>query len=60
VVSVDAVTEELVASVETVRLLALSVEALMLLTDIAFVHVSALLAPLVKTKLTGTGVKRDI
>ena len=53
-VRVDAVTDELVVSVETERLLAPSVETLMLLTDIALVHVSALLAPLVRTKFWGT------
>ena len=59
-VSVDAVTDELVVSVETERLLAPSVETLMLLTDIALVHVSALLTPLVRTMFVGTGVKRDM
>jgi len=51
---VEAVTDELVVSVETDKTFAPSVEALMLLTDIALVHVSALLAPLVKTKFWGT------
>jgi len=46
-VNVEAVTDELVVSVETDKMFAASVEALMLLTDIALVHVSALLAPLV-------------
>jgi hypothetical protein len=59
-VSVDAVTDELVVSVETERLLAPSVETLMLLTDIALVHVSALLAPLVRTIPVGTTVKRPL
>jgi hypothetical protein len=57
-VRVDAVTDELVVSVETERLLAPSVETLMLLTDIALVHVSALLTPLVRTMFVGTGVNK--
>jgi hypothetical protein len=57
-VRVDAVTDELVVSVETERLLAPNVETLMLLTDIALVHVSALLAPLVRTMFVGTGVNK--
>jgi hypothetical protein len=60
VTSVLALMEVLVVSVETERALALSVEALMLLTDIALVHVSALLAPLVKTIFVGTGVNNDM
>jgi hypothetical protein len=59
-VRVDAVTDELVVSVETERLLAPNVETLMLLTDIALVHVSALLAPLVRTIPVGTTVKRPL
>jgi hypothetical protein len=60
VTSVLELMEVLVVSVETERALALSVEALMLLTDIALVHVSALLAPLVRTIPVGTGVKRPL
>jgi hypothetical protein len=53
-VSVDAVTDELVVSVETERLLAPRLLTFIEDTETALVHVSALFAPLVKTNPAGT------
>jgi hypothetical protein len=53
-VSVDAVTDELVVSVETERLLAPRLLTFIEDTETALVHVSALLAPLVKRYPLGT------
>jgi hypothetical protein len=59
-VSVEAVMAELVVSVDTVKAFAPRLLTVIELTETALVHVSALLAPLVKTMPVGTAVKRDM
>jgi hypothetical protein len=60
VVSVEAVTDELVVSVETDKALAPRLLTFIEDTETALVHVSALLAPLVRTIPVGTTVKRPL
>jgi hypothetical protein len=57
---VEAVTDELVVSVETDKTFAARLLTFIEDTDIALVHVSALLTPLVRTMFVGTGVKRPL
>jgi hypothetical protein len=51
---------ELVVSVDTVKAFAPRLLTFIELTETALVHVSALLAPLVRTMPVGTGVKRPL